>query len=885
MNRSFETLLERVLPRWIDAVRRHAAVITLASAIVTVLAGAYVATNLVVDTDEDSLFSEELPHRVIEIEYKAIFPNLYENIVILVDAQNAEQARDAAAALAAKLEASPDLFSSVHLPQGDFFEEHALLYMDTDELEDLADRLARVQPYLAGLAEDGTLRGLAMMLARGIRALRDGDVSEASLEPMLERVDAAFRARQAGEAYRLSWAEVVAGRPLDEEAKRRLILAQPIRDFSQIVAAGKPLEAVRRFAKELGLTPENGVHVRMTGDVALAYEEMAVVEGQAMAAGLASFVMVTAILLFALRSLRVILAALLSLIVGLVLTGAFATLAIGHLNLLSVAFAVLFIGLGIDFGVHLCMGYQESLSEGRDHAAALRNASSKVGSSLVLCAVTTAIGFYVFIPTDFSGVAELGLISGTGMFVSLFCSFTVLPALLSVRLSEESAGRAANRARMNLVPTFPTRYPAAISVVALVLAGCALTLLPQAHFDQNPLLVRDPSSESVQAFEELLAQSDTSPWNLNAVRPDLKSAEALAKELAKLPTVETALSVTSFVPENQEEKLAIIEEVAFFLAPPPTEAGRPPTPTFAEGIAALRDFQTELRRLFDEFGTERAADVPASARAVHASLSRFLESLELASRSDAQESLAILEQGLFGALERQLELISRAVAVGPVTLEALPDDLVTRMISASGMIRVRIFPSEDLTEPEALERFVSSVRSVAPRATGSAVAIHSASREVVKSLRQAFTSAVIAIGVLLLLIWRAIGDTVMVMTPMVLAGLLTAAGAVVMGVPFNFADVIVLPLLLGIGVDTSIHLVHRARHAVPGDRELLQTSTANAVVFSAATTIASFGSLAFATHRGMASLGQLLTLGVTLTVICNLVVLPALLELRKRRSA
>ena len=285
MNRSFETLLERVLPRWIDAVRRHAAVVTLASAIVTLLAGAYVATNLVVDTDEDSLFSEELPHRVIEIEYNAIFPNLYENIVILVDAQNAEQARDAAVALAAKLEASPDLFSSVHLPQGAFFEEHALLYMDTDELEDLADRLARVQPYLAGLAEDGTLRGLAMMLARGIRALRDGDVSEASLEPMLERVDAALRARQAGEAYRLSWAEVVAGRPLDEEAKRRLILAQPIRDFSQIVAAGKPLEAVRRFAKELGLTQENGIHVRMTGDVALAYEEMSLVARQARVAG------------------------------------------------------------------------------------------------------------------------------------------------------------------------------------------------------------------------------------------------------------------------------------------------------------------------------------------------------------------------------------------------------------------------------------------------------------------------------------------------------------------------------------------------------------------------------------------------------------------------
>jgi hopanoid biosynthesis associated RND transporter like protein HpnN len=757
--------------------------------------------------------------------------------------------------------------------------------MDTDELEDFSDRLARVQPYLASLAQDGTLRGLAMMLARGVRALRDGDVSESSLDPMLARVDAALRAREAGEDYYLSWAEVVAGRPLEAEATRRLILAQPIRDFREVVAAGKPLSEVRRIAKELGLTQENGVQVRMTGNVALAYEEMAVVEGQATAAGLASLLLVAVILLVALRSLRVILAALVSLLVGLVITAAFAALAVGHLNLLSVAFAVLFIGLGIDFGVHLCMGYQESLARGRDHATALQEASSRVGGSLVLCATTTALGFYVFIPTDFAGVAELGLISGTGMFVSLFCSFTVLPALLSFRLREEPGGRAVQRAPLNLVPTFPTRHPLAISVIALVVAGGGLALLPRVQFDQNPLLVRDPSAESVQAFEELLATSTRSPWSLNALRPDLATAEALAEELAKLPAVESAHTLTSRVPEDQEEKLAIIEGVAVFLAPPPIGEGPLARPTVADVMTALRDFQSELKRLLEEIPADRRADLPASARAVHASLSSFLGSLELGSDLEAQESLAQLEEGLLGALEHQLDLISRAVAVGPITLEALPDDYVTRMISQSGMVRVRIFPSEDLTEAAALERFVVSVRRVAPRASGSAISIYSASREVVKSLRQAFASAVIAIGVLLLLIWRAVGDTLMVMAPLALAGVLTAAGAVLLEVPFNFADVIVLPLLLGIGVDTSIHLVHRARHAVPGDSHLLQTSTANAVVFSAATTIASFGSLAFATHRGMASLGQLLTLGVGCTVVCNLVVLPALLELRKRRSA
>lgn len=880
MTRRIEIWLERVLPRWIDLARRNAATVVVLTALLTGVAGVYTALNLEVNTEEDSLFDDEVPHRVVETEYWEIFPNQYENIVILVDARTPEQAREAAAALAARLEEAPELFGAVYLPQGEFFEEHALLYMDTEELRDLADRLARVQPYLASLAEDGSLRGLSMMLARGVRALRDGDVSLDDLEPMLRRVDAALEARLAGESYDLSWAEVVAGREMDEEASRRLILAQPIRDFSQLVAAGKPLGAVLRFAEELGLSEENGISVRMTGDVALAYEEMGLVEVQARTAGVASFVMVAALMLFALRSPRVVLAALLSLVAGLVGTGTFAALAIGHLNLISVAFAVLFIGLGIDFGVHLCMAYQESLARGLDHGSALRESARKVGGSLVLCAVTTAIGFYVFVPTDFSGVAELGLISGTGMLISLFCSFTVLPAILSLGLREQTAARAARRAQMHLVPDFPTRHPVPVAIGAGVLAVGALFVLPEAHFDQNPLRVRDPSAVSVQAFQELLAQSRTSPWSLNAVRPDLESAEALAAELSRLPSVESAITVNRYVPANQEEKLGIIEDVAMFLAPPPN--GRPAPATLEEVVAALEDLEKELWLLVRD--SEEGAAVHDLAGDVQASIDRFLEQLRAQGPAEAVVAVHELEQSLVGSLDRQLDLLQRAVAVDPITLDALPEALLGRMISDSGMVRVQIFPEEDLTDPEALARFVESVQSIAPRASGSAVAIYSASRVVVAALKQAFTAAVIAIVVLLLLIWRTVEDTALVMAPLALAGVLTPAAAVLLGVPFNFADVIVLPLLLGIGVDTSIHLVHRARLAEPGDQQLLQTSTANAVVFSALTTIASFGSLALASHRGMASLGQLLTLGVLVTVLCNLVVLPALLELRRRRG-
>jgi hopanoid biosynthesis associated RND transporter like protein HpnN len=872
-----ERMLQRALSAWISGAQTRAVPILVGTLGIAVVAAFYTSMHLEIDTDDNSLFDDSLPHRVIEIEYQHTFPNLYENIVILVDAENAEQARKGALQLAERLEAAPELFSEVYLPRSEFLEEHALLYMETEDLEDLVDRLARVQPYLASLARDGTLRGLAMMLARGVRAFRDGDVDGESLFPMLARVDAALRAQLDGGDYRLSWGEVVAGHSLTDESTRRLILVQPIRDLGQLVAAGKSLRAVRQYAEELGLTEDNGVRVRMTGDVALAYEEMQLVDRQATAAGIASFILVGGLLFFALRSLRVVASVLLSLVVGLILTGAFATVAIGHLNLLSVAFAVLFIGLGVDFGVHLCMGYQEQLTTGRGHADALQAAASTVGGSLGLCAFTTAIGFYAFIPTDFSGVAELGLISGTGMFISLFCTFTVLPALLSVGQTDETARRAAMRARMSLIPDFPVRHPVAVCTVTGVVALCALALLPSARFDQNPLLVRDPSAESVQAFEELLTEGRTSPWSLNALAPDLESAERLAVTLQALDSVEDANTVEDYVPTNQVEKLAIIEDVAIFLAPRPRADGTVEPPTREEVIAALVDFRAELSK-FERLQPAGAA-LPAVFDGVMSSLDAYLATVAV--RGPDEISIADLETSLLATLPAQLESLERSIAVGPITLDTLPGGLVDRMISADGQVRVQIFPSRDLTDPVELERFVTEVRGVAPRATGSAVAIYAASSEVVQSMQQAFTMAIVAIAVLLFVIWRAFGDMAMVMAPLTLAGLLTAAGAVAMGIPFNFADVIVLPLLLGIGVDSSIHLVHRARTSPRGEA-LLETSTANAVVWSAATTIGSFGSLALATHRGMASLGQLLALGVTLTVVCNVVVLPALLELRSR---
>ena len=879
MTESVNKIIGLLLAGWVGAVGRHATAVLLALTCGTLAVAVFTATHLGVNADEDAMLSNELPHRVFELEYHEIFPVLYENIVIVVDGQSPDAAADFAQALATRMETMPEVFHSVYLPRDDFFDENSLLYLDTEELEDFADRLAQIQPYLAGIARYGTLRGLASMLARGVRAVRDGDISGQELVAMLDRFGRATRAQLENSEYHLAWAEVVADRELGADDRRRIILAQPVLDFSDLAPARSALTAVRQLSAELDIDESAGIRVRVTGDAALAFEEMQIVEDQAILAGAVSFLMVGVVLLLGLRSLRLVFATLVTLVVGLVWTAGFAAVAIGHLNLISVAFAVLFIGLGVDFGVHLCMRYYELVVRGASRAEAMRETSRGVGTSLVLCAVTTAIGFFAFVPTDFSGVAELGLISGAGMFVSLICSFTVLPALLAVCTSASWAERVTSRPKLGAaLPTFPLRHPRTVGSLALLLGAGAVFFLPGVRFDENPLNVRDPSAESVQILEELLAKGTAAPWELNAVAPSLEIAEELSAELKKLESVERAITVADYIPGDQDEKLEIIEDVALFLPLPQSKDGVPSEPSLEEQLEALRQLQLELDRWLRDGGTE---EFLASARFAHRQLTAFLS--QVSGSPQGWSAVAELEESLLGSLPAQLASLERIVSPGRIVLDDLPAALLERMISKEGRIRVRIFPSEDLSDPEALGRFVNEVRTVVPQVAGGAVKIYEAGRAVVRALRQAFIAAIVMISVLLLVIWRTLGDTALVLIPLGLAALLTTAATVLLDIPFNFADVIVLPLLLGIGVDSGIHLVHRSRMLRREEGHLLETSTARAVIYSAVTTIASFGSLAFASHRGMASLGQLLTLGVVFTTLCNLLLLPALIELRARR--
>ena len=869
-----ETVLGQALGRWFDAVGRHARGVVAGTLLLSGTSVFYAVGHLGIDSDHAAMLSEDLPFRALRAEFHRQFPPLADPIVLVVDGDTPGRAQDAAEALAVRLRREPGI-TSVFVPGGGpFFEQHGLLYLTREQLEALSDHLVQVQPYLAELSRDASLRGYVGLLGEAVETT-GGQGSD--LVGVLDHLSEAFEAALLGKPHRLSWTDLILGRKSGPDERRRFLMVEPRLDYSAYQPAAAPIETMRSAIAEFGFDGSDGVRVGMTGYLALEYEEMELVASQARLAGIASFVLVTAILFFALRSVRLVFAAVATLLVGLILTAGFAAAAVGHLNLISVAFAVLFIGLSVDFGIHFCIRYREVSREGLEHGPALRDTGYVVGSSLVLCAATTAIGFYAFIPTDYQGVAELGLISGTGMIISLVCNLTILPALLSLGPRPAALARAPLTAApvgarfVDRLRTLPVRHPRVVLGAGLLAAAAAGSILPDVRFERDPVSLRDPSAESVRVFRELLRRGSVSPWSAHVLAADLGQATALASRLEALGTVDRALTLQDFVPRDQEAKLSILEDASFFLEPIADGPDRIPPPTPAEQMEALGIFADRLGRL------ERPGTAPRLRRAA-ARLQRAVVRFEARARASASPGarLSSLEDSILGTLPGRLRILFQALRAERVTLANLPEDLRTRMVARDGSVRIEVFPSHDLSDGDALEAFVDDVQSIAPHAIGNVVVMLESERAVLRSLRQALATAVVIIALLLLFLWRTWRDTLLVMIPLGLAAVLTGAASALLGVSFNFADVIVIPLLLGMGVDTGIHLVHRHRTAEPSHGNLLHTTTARAVAFSALTTIASFGTLAFSSHPGMASLGQLLTIGILFVLLCNLVVLPAL---------
>jgi uncharacterized protein len=610
------------------------------------------------------------------------------------------------------------------------------------------------------------------------------------------------------------------------------------------------------------------VRLRLTGSIALRQADLESVQSGTAIAATISFTLVSFFLIVGLRSGWLVVASLLTLVTGLVWTMGFAIAAIGSLNLISIAFVVLFIGLGVDYSIQVCLRCRELLAAGNERNAAIRQAVAEMGNPLLLCTITTAIGFYAFVPTAYAGASELGIISGTGMFIFLFVNITLLPALLRLLPLKRPAGVV----RGHGVPfaSLPRRFGRPILAGAALLAVASLFLVPRVGFDFSPLALSNPRAEAVVAAKELFTTGRTSPWTIAILEDGPDAARETASRLEQLAEVEAALTIAAFVPGRQEEKLAILEETGLFMPPLP---GPPDLLALDAGLSyeALAGLDRALREL--EGDAPEGPPLPPEVRRLADAGARLLG----LAGSDRGAAMTLLNRGVLFNLGLTLDHLDGMLAPQPVALADLPPGLMAQYVAPDGRHRIQVFPREDLTEVKNLAAFVAAVRTVAPHATDTPVNILETGNAIVGSFKRAALYALALIAIFLLAVLRSRSETALILIPLLLAVLYTAAASVLFAIPFNYANVIVIPLLLGIGIDYSIHLIFRHRSGLAGDRHLLETSTARAVLFSALTTIMSFSSLSFSTHRGTASMGILLTICNLSMIICTLTILPAIL--------
>ena len=878
MNMHFNSLPRTVAVVIVTASARHAWLVLAASIVLTAVAGWYTVGHVAIDTDTSKMLDPDLPHMRASNALDAAFPRLPGDVVVYTESSHAGQAEDAADELVRRLRAHADIAHAVAQPGGgEFFARNGLLYLSPDELWDLSDRLTRAEPLLGALASNPSLAGLLDALSLGLQGELD-DSQRTQLASMFDKLSIALEGHAKGQAEAVHWRDELFAGMAGAGPQRAFVLIDPAHSSDSF----RPTEdAIAKLHTLLAqITPAFAdVRFEVTGSEAMDGEELVTVAQDASLTTSLSFVAVALVLIWGLNAAGLVVAVLFTLACGLAWTAAFATVFVGSLNLISVCFAVLFIGMGVDFGIQFAMRYREELLAGPARVEALVAAARGVGGALALAAVGAAICFFAFVPTSYLGLAQLGVIAGFSMGVALIANLTVLPALLSLLPAPRPL--ALRTARNGEVPVgglarFVNYWQRPIVAFALLAVVSGALLLPRVEFDLNPLNLKDPHSPAVEAWHRLATSADSSPYTADVLTASLDDAVKRAAGLRALKEVDKAVTLADYVPAEQSEKLEIIDGMRASSGAMLAAETSNTVPSVDAEVAAVERL---LMRI--------AAVTPTlDDGALKNSATRLTQAFaQLRAHSGwPQQSLPEVRALLLGDLPQAIARLRQLLEAGPVTLKDIPAETAQRYVAADGRARIEVYPREDLNDNAAMRRFAAAVTALEPQATGAPVELVAGSHAVIRACVEASVLALVLTIIMHVFVLTGVLDAVLIAAPLVLAMLLTVTTSVLWGIPLNFANIIALPLLIGLNNAYGAYLVIRRNHA-RDIHHLLDTSTPRAVLFSGLTAVASFGTLAASKHPGMAGMGVLIALSLSYALLCALVVLPALMAaLESRRS-
>ena len=854
-------MLTKIVVSIVTTCTRFAVTTVLIALALAVGAGVYAAKHFEINTDINTLISSNLDWRKRDIQFENAFDR-ERMILAVVEAPTPEAMTAATSALYHKLAGDKQHFEAVEsLGSGEFFEKNAFLFLPKEEVAQLTGQFEQAAPLIEIMAGDPSLRGLTGALETVLAGVRRGQIKLDSTERPLNQISQTIEDVLKNGNAAFSWRQLVSDKPLTDADRRGFIEFKPILDFNALEPGKAATDAIRQAAADLNLEGQYGARVRLTGPVPIANEEFGTVADGAVVNGVGTVVVVLFILWLALHSAKIISAVFANLAIGLVITTAIGLKMVGSLNLLSIAFAVLFIGLGVDFGIQFSVRYRSERFKSNDLKTALAKAAEYSAVPLSLAAMATAAGFMSFLPTDYKGVSELGEIAGVGMLVAFFSSITVLPALLSL-LNPPGEDEPVGYAFLAPLDRFLEDHRVIIVAGTLLVAAAGLPLLYFLHFDFNPMHLRNPNAESIATFLDLRKDPNTGANAINVMTHSEADAKKIEGKLSRLPEVLRVVSLDSFVPQDQPEKLKLIAQGAKILNPALNPDSIDEPPSDAENVSDLKGSAASLRKTA---GDAKGPGAVASRR-----LADDLDKL-----ADSNEATREKVQAIFVTpLKVVLDQLRKALQAGPVTLNSLPPDLVQAWKTKDGLMRVEAEPRGDPNDNDTLRRFAAAVLAAEPTAIGGPVSILKSGDTIVKAFIHAGFWALVAISLLLWITLRRITDVLMTLVPLLVAGAVTLEICVLIDLPLNFANIVALPLLLGVGVAFKIYYVTAWR---AGRTNLLQSSLTRAIFFSAMTTATAFGSLWLSSHPGTASMGKLLALSLVTTLAAVLLFQPALM--------
>jgi uncharacterized protein len=893
------TLLNKLF-RFIERLAfKHSLIVVALSIILAGLSIWVTGEKLTFKTGRGDLVAKGLPYVKIYEEYRDQFEDL-EGMVIVAESESPEKMAEFAETLAAKLKVRPDLFSQViYKFDTSYFRSRFLLYLDPPDLESLQTKLEEHQDFIESV---NAIPGLNPLLNEINREISSGMVDslmtgflggddaekeekkndENDLNLLIRIIKEMNRSLEKNYHYQSPWQSLFKsgeeslrekGYLVSNNEKLLFILAVPNEDKTSFTGYKDSVYSARKLIAEVKKDFPS-ISVGLTGEDVISTDEMITTQKDVELASKIALGGVALLFIIAFKGIVKPLLAVFSLLIALAWSLGFTSLTVGHLNILSVVFTTILIGLGIDFGIHILERYKEERKEGDDISTALQKTLQGTGQGNFSGAITTAMAFGAMVLTDFIGIVELGWIAGWGILFCMIAMVLLLPAL--VTLEEKWRKPVYTKSEEKSITTsiswldrFFSHYKLIITVCcALVLVS--MLALRTAHFDYNLLNLQSKGTEAVKYEMRILENAGRSAWSAAMLADSLEEVLQKETQLKSLPTVENVESIAAMVPKYQEDNLQYIREN---LSPLLSEL----YVEEEDELFSLKGLTKNLKRIrFKLQGREGKEDKVAQTAK---EIDKFLEGSKTIDQETAEKKLEEFSEKLFVDYRGLMTDLQKNAEPKLVKISEIPKSLRDRYISKQGKYLLTIFPSVDIWDLDERNRYLKDLRSVDVKVTGSAVHMFNSTRLMTEGYIKGGIYAMTAIIIYVFIVFRNPRTVFFILLPVIVGSIWTVGIMELTGLKLNMANLVILPLILGIGVVNGIHIIHRYREEEDKNSVVLGKSTGLAIILSSLTTMIGFGSMMVADHYGVFSLGLVLTLGVFCCLVASITFLPALLKL------